>query len=60
MQRECIMQNTLLKNVSHAKTQFQVKILNKQKIKDRETQQVRNKSARIPAYIIDFVNILSK
>lgn len=45
---------TAKKKVSCTKTQFQVKILNKQKIKDRVTQQVRDKSARIPACNIDF------
>lgn len=47
---------TAKKKVSCTKTQFQVKILNKQKIKDRVTQQVRDKSARIPACNIDFSN----
>lgn len=48
------------KKFSHTNTQFQIKILYKEKIKDRLTQQVRDKSARIPACIIDIINILSK
>lgn len=39
---------------------LQVKILNKLKIKDRVTQQVRDKSARISACIIDFFQYIQQ